>query len=110
MYNQSSGVRILGFIVLIGGLCVKLGLFPFHYWLPRVMAGLPWVSCLLLATWQKFAPLFLMLCLLELSRSYLIACVVCFIGMGSSLVGGLGGMNQTQIRALLAYSSIGHLG
>nr|YP_009509776.1 NADH dehydrogenase subunit 2 [Kelletia lischkei]AXF46392.1 NADH dehydrogenase subunit 2 [Kelletia lischkei] len=106
MYNPS----ILGFMMLIGGLCIKLGLFPFHYWLPSVMAGLPWVSCLLLATWQKFAPLFLVLCLLELNQSYLMAFIFCIISGGSALIGGLGGMNQTQVRALLAYSSISHLG
>nr|YP_009509711.1 NADH dehydrogenase subunit 2 [Penion cuvierianus]AXF46327.1 NADH dehydrogenase subunit 2 [Penion cuvierianus] len=101
---------VLGFMVLVGGLCVKLGLFPFHYWLPGVMAGLPWISCLLLATWQKFAPLFLILCLLELNQSYMMAFIFCIISAGSALAGGLGGMNQTQVRALLAYSSIGHLG
>nr|AXF46431.1 NADH dehydrogenase subunit 2 [Penion sulcatus] len=106
MYNPS----VLGFMMLIGGLCVKLGLFPFHYWLPGVMAGLPWVSCLLLATWQKFAPLFLILCLLELNQSYMMAFILCIISAGSALIGGLGGMNQTQVRALLAYSSISHLG
>nr|QFG38894.1 NADH dehydrogenase subunit 2 [Colus islandicus] len=101
---------IMGFMILTSGLCIKLGLFPFHYWLPSVMAGLPWISCLLLATWQKFAPLFLILCLLELNQSYTLAFILCMISMGSTLVGGLGGMNQTQIRALLAYSSISHLG
>nr|AXA45224.1 NADH dehydrogenase subunit 2 [Clavatula tripartita] len=100
----------LGLMILMAGLCIKLGLFPFHYWLPGVMAGLPWFSCLLLTTWQKLAPLFLLLCLLELMQSYSIIYVFCMISAGSSLVGGIGGMNQTQIRALLAYSSIGHLG
>nr|YP_003204707.1 NADH dehydrogenase subunit 2 [Oxymeris dimidiata]ACF04840.1 NADH dehydrogenase subunit 2 [Oxymeris dimidiata] len=100
----------LGFLVLAAGLCVKLGLFPFHYWLPSVMAGLPWLSCLLLATWQKLAPMFLLLCLLELNSTYSLVLMFCVISAGSSLVGGFGGMNQTQIRALLAYSSIGHLG
>nr|QFG38788.1 NADH dehydrogenase subunit 2 [Glaphyrina caudata] len=106
MYNFS----ILGFLMLISGLCIKLGLFPFHYWLPSVMSGLPWVSCLLLATWQKLAPLFLILCLLELNESYMMSFIFCMISSGSVLVGGLGGLNQTQIRALLAYSSISHLG
>nr|YP_010936443.1 NADH dehydrogenase subunit 2 [Mancinella echinata]WKW54896.1 NADH dehydrogenase subunit 2 [Mancinella echinata] len=100
----------VGLMVVLSGLCMKLGLFPFHYWLPGVMAGLPWVTCLLLATWQKFAPLFLFLCLLELNESYTLALVLCLISAGSSIVGGIGGINQTQIRALLAYSSIGHLG
>nr|YP_010400346.1 NADH dehydrogenase subunit 2 [Mancinella alouina]UQS76045.1 NADH dehydrogenase subunit 2 [Mancinella alouina] len=99
-----------GLVIILAGLCMKLGLFPFHYWLPGVMSGLPWVTCLLLATWQKFAPLFLFLCLLELSDSYVLGLVLCLISAGSSLIGGIGGMNQTQVRALLAYSSIGHLG
>nr|AXF46301.1 NADH dehydrogenase subunit 2 [Penion chathamensis] len=110
MSTKMSNPSVLGFMMLVGGLCAKLGLFPFHYWLPGVMAGLPWVSCLLLATWQKFAPLFLITCLLELNQSYMMAFIFCIISAGSALMGGLGGMNQTQVRALLAYSSIGHLG
>nr|UYX79155.1 NADH dehydrogenase subunit 2 [Oliva sericea] len=112
-WDMGSGVistSNFGLVVMLSGLCVKLGLFPFHYWLPSVMAGLPWITCLLLATWQKFAPLFLMLCLLELSQSGYFTFVICFVSAGSSLIGGIGGINQTQIRALLAYSSIGHLG
>nr|QHD26830.1 NADH dehydrogenase subunit 2 [Hemifusus tuba] len=105
-----NNLSILGLVVLMSGLCIKLGLFPFHYWLPGVMAGLSWFSCLLLATWQKFAPLFLVVCLMELNKSYLMPLVLCMLSIGSALVGGFGGMNQTQIRALLAYSSIGHLG
>nr|QFG38791.1 NADH dehydrogenase subunit 2 [Aeneator benthicolus] len=110
MCTKMGNPSMLGFMMLISGLCIKLGLFPFHYWLPSVMAGLPWISCLLLATWQKFAPLFLILCLLELNQSYMVAFILCLISAGSTLIGGLGGMNQTQIRALLAYSSIAHLG
>nr|AEK84206.1 NADH dehydrogenase subunit 2 [Amoria hunteri] len=110
IYNEVGILSVLGFMLMVGGLCIKMGLFPFHYWLPGVMAGLSWISCLMLATWQKIAPLFLILCLLELNQSYWLIILLCLASMGSSLVGGLGGMNQTQIRALLAYSSIGHLG
>ena len=110
LYTKTSNPRVLGFIILVRGLCIKLGLFPFHYWLPGVIAGLPWVSCLILATWQKLAPLFLILCLLELRQSYRMVALLCAISAGSTLIGGIGGINQTQIRALLAYSSISHLG
>uniref|UniRef100_UPI00315D706B NADH dehydrogenase subunit 2 n=1 Tax=Voluta musica TaxID=3169513 RepID=UPI00315D706B len=110
MYNDSWSWSVLGLIAVISGLCIKLGLFPFHYWLPGVMAGLPWLSCLVLATWQKIAPLFLMLNLFDLGQCYWLAVYLCLASAGSSLIGGVGGMNQTQIRALLAYSSIGHLG
>nr|QLH57038.1 NADH dehydrogenase subunit 2 [Conus canariensis] len=100
----------LGLCALMSGLSVKLGVFPFHYWVPSVMAGLSWVSCMLLATWQKLAPLFLLLSLCELSEMKELLVLFCVVSGGSALVGGMGGLNQTQIRALLAYSSIGHLG
>nr|WIM50888.1 NADH dehydrogenase subunit 2 [Conus ventricosus] len=101
---------ILGLCALVSGLSVKLGVFPFHYWVPSVMAGLSWVSCMLLATWQKLAPLFLLLSLCQLSEVKELLVLFCVMSGGSALVGGMGGLNQTQIRALLAYSSIGHLG
>nr|YP_010713549.1 NADH dehydrogenase subunit 2 [Purpuradusta gracilis]WDA98681.1 NADH dehydrogenase subunit 2 [Purpuradusta gracilis] len=107
----SSGVSsMISMFILITGLFVKLGLFPFHFWLPSVMAGLSWPSCLLLATWQKLAPLCLCMSLFQFSLSYNLLLIICLISVGSSLVGGVGGVNQTQVRALLAYSSIGHLG
>nr|YP_009262601.1 NADH dehydrogenase subunit 2 [Conus striatus]ANI87279.1 NADH dehydrogenase subunit 2 [Conus striatus] len=99
-----------GFCALVSGLSVKLGVFPFHYWVPSVMAGLSWVSCMLLATWQKLAPLFLLLSLCELGEMKGLLILFCVMSAGSALIGGMGGLNQTQIRALLAYSSIGHLG
>uniref|UniRef100_A0AB39CC40 NADH-ubiquinone oxidoreductase chain 2 n=1 Tax=Canarium sp. (in: gastropods) TaxID=2046231 RepID=A0AB39CC40_9CAEN len=108
--SMLSSYYILTIFTLSCGLCTKMGLFPFHFWLPSVMAGLPWISCLLLATWQKFAPIFLMSSLLDANLSYWVILIISFMCAGSSLMGGVGGMNQTQIRALLAYSSIGHLG
>nr|APH08706.1 NADH dehydrogenase subunit 2 [Pygmaeconus traillii] len=109
IYVMSSYYKI-GLYILLGGLCIKLGIFPFHFWLPGVMAGLSWLSCILLATWQKLAPLFLLLCIFELNKTQLMFYFLGVVSVGSSITGGLGGMNQTQIRALLAYSSIGHLG
>nr|YP_010447195.1 NADH dehydrogenase subunit 2 [Tibia fusus]UTM92203.1 NADH dehydrogenase subunit 2 [Tibia fusus] len=108
--SMSNGFYAFGMFTIICGLCVKMGLFPFHFWLPSVMAGLPWISCLLLATWQKFAPIFLIGSLMEVNLIYWAALVISIMCAGSSLAGGVGGINQTQIRALLAYSSIGHLG
>lgn len=109
-WELSSPNFLFGIIIVTAGLITKIGIFPFHYWLPRVIAGLPWLSCILLATWQKVAPLFLVSSLIELSQIYSLILILCFLARISSLVGGLGGINQTQIRAILAYSSIGHLG
>lgn len=64
----------------------------------------------MLATWQKVAPLLLITSLIEISALYSIVLLISLIAGTSSLVGGIGGINQTQIRAILAYSSVGHLG
>lgn len=87
-----------------------MGIFPFHFWFPGVIAGLPWLSCLFLSTWQKVGPLFLIISLLEVNLITWLLLTFCVVASGSRLLGGLGGINQTQVRALLAYSSIGHLG
>jgi len=92
------------------GLIIKLGIAPFHIWVPSVIAGLPWGSCILLATWQKVAPLILLFIILNLLETRTFTLLVLLGGSLSAIIGGIGGINQTQIRALIAYSSIGHMG
>lgn len=100
----------LGSLIVFSGIILKRGVFPFYFWLPSVIAGLSWFSCLLLATWQKIAPLFLIALFLNNNSIYLVLVLLSFFAVGSRLIGGIGGINQTQLRALVAYSSIGHLG
>nr|AWK60889.1 NADH dehydrogenase subunit 2 [Sipunculus nudus] len=95
-----------GTLITIFGLLIKLGVPPGHFWFPSVMNALPWASCILLATWQKIAPL----SLLSFSPSLTTSPMLPMIAAASSLLGGFMGMNQSQLRPLLAYSSIGHLG
>nr|YP_006073358.1 NADH dehydrogenase subunit 2 [Solemya velum]AFG18178.1 NADH dehydrogenase subunit 2 [Solemya velum] len=93
-----------GALVMVS-LLIKIGLTPFHFWLPSVMSGLSWFSVLILASWQKIAPLILILMVVSKYSLFLLMCCA-----GSSMVGGVGGLNQTQLRGLMAYSSINHLG
>lgn len=86
-------------------LSIKLGLAPLHSWLPQVLQGLDLTTCLILSTWQKLAPLAL-LTQLSTAPQFLLT----FLGLSSTLVGGLGGLNQTQLRKILAFSSIAQLG
>nr|YP_010142665.1 NADH dehydrogenase subunit 2 [Sinotaia quadrata]QQL03245.1 NADH dehydrogenase subunit 2 [Sinotaia quadrata] len=97
-------------IFLMSGLIMKIGMFPFHFWFPSVMSGLSWLSCLLLVTWQKVAPIFLISVLMEIIDVMWLLLMICVLSSGSALIGGFGGVNQSQIRVLLAYSSIGHMG
>nr|AAP72115.1 NADH dehydrogenase subunit II [Craugastor bransfordii] len=87
-------------------LAMKLGIAPFHFWLPDIMQGITLPTGLILSTWQKLPPIML---LLEISPSTNLTLLLT-MGLLSSIIGGWGGLNQTQIRKLLAYSSIAHLG
>nr|WNH17877.1 NADH dehydrogenase subunit 2 [Centroscyllium nigrum] len=87
-------------------LALKIGIAPMHFWLPEVLQGLNLTTGLILATWQKLAPFAILLQLYPLLNSNLLL----FLGVLSIVVGGWGGLNQTQLRKILAYSSIAHLG
>nr|ADK25204.1 NADH dehydrogenase subunit 2 [Neolamprologus savoryi] len=86
-------------------LALKIGLAPLHAWLPEVLQGLDLTTGLVLSTWQKLAPFALILQIQPSNSTLLI-----ILGLTSTLVGGWGGLNQTQLRKILAYSSIAHLG
>nr|YP_008854915.1 NADH dehydrogenase subunit 2 [Osteochilus nashii]BAO08872.1 NADH dehydrogenase subunit 2 [Osteochilus nashii] len=87
-------------------LALKIGLAPMHFWMPEVLQGLDLLTGLILSTWQKLAPLALIIQTAQnMDPSLLTA-----LGVLSALVGGWGGLNQTQLRKVLAYSSIAHMG
>nr|ATY38988.1 NADH dehydrogenase subunit 2 [Atherinomorus stipes] len=86
-------------------LALKIGLAPVHAWLPEVLQGLDLTVGLILSTWQKLAPFALILQINPTNSTILI-----ILGLTSTLIGGWGGLNQTQLRKILAYSSIAHLG
>nr|AEO15866.1 NADH dehydrogenase subunit 2 [Cryodraco atkinsoni] len=91
--------------VITLALALKLGLAPLHSWVPEVFQGLDLTTGLILATWQKLAPLALLLQIHPPNSSLLI-----LLGLTSTLIGGWGGLNQTQLRKILAYSSTAQLG
>ena len=93
-------------ILMATALAFKIGLAPCHFWLPDVLQGLPFSRGLIVATWQKIAPLVLLFSIKELVFTKL----VLGARIMSVLVGGWGGLNQTQTRKILAFSSIGNMG
>nr|QCG71541.1 NADH dehydrogenase subunit 2 [Gasterophilus nigricornis] len=90
-------------MIIFFSLLMKSGSAPFHFWYPMVMEGLSWMNALILMTWQKIAPLMLISYVI-LKPLFIMTIIL------SSLVGALGGLNQTSLRKLMAYSSINHLG
>nr|AEB39326.1 NADH dehydrogenase subunit 2 [Dendrobates tinctorius] len=93
-------------IILSIAIITKLGIAPFHFWLPEVLQGLSLQTGLILSTWQKLAPMAL---LLQFPQSINLNLTLIF-GLLSILIGGWGGINQTQTRKILAFSSVAHLG
>ena len=91
--------------ILTIALALKMGLAPVHFWLPEVLQGLDLTTGLVLSTWQKLAPFVLICQIIPVNSTLTI-----FLGVASTLIGGWGGLNQTQLRKILAYSSIAHLG
>nr|NP_114042.1 NADH dehydrogenase subunit 2 [Lyciasalamandra atifi]AAK43347.1 NADH dehydrogenase subunit 2 [Lyciasalamandra atifi] len=92
--------------ILTIALAMKLGIAPFHLWLPDVMQGLNLMTGLILSTWQKLAPMALLIMINHQLNSNLLM----LMAILSTVVGGWGGLNQVQMRKIMAYSSIAHLG
>nr|WIW75264.1 NADH dehydrogenase subunit 2 [Xenocatantops humilis] len=96
--------EIIPSIMISSSLLLKIGAAPFHFWFPEVMGASNWINCLTLMTWQKIAPM------LTLSYCIQLSTFIFSITILSVIIGALGGLNQTSLRQLLAYSSISHLG
>nr|QUE26739.1 NADH dehydrogenase subunit 2 [Neolissochilus heterostomus] len=92
--------------MFMAALALKIGLAPMHFWMPEVLQGLDLLTGLILSTWQKLAPLALIIQTAQNVNPSLLT----MLGILSALVGGWGGLNQTQLRKILAYSSIAHMG
>nr|YP_010166306.1 NADH dehydrogenase subunit 2 [Gymnotus sylvius]QRV60393.1 NADH dehydrogenase subunit 2 [Gymnotus sylvius] len=105
-WNINYMTHPLPTILITLALALKIGLAPLHFWLPEVLQGLNLTTGLILSTWQKLAPLALLIQIAPTTQPALLM----IMGLLSSLIGGWGGLNQTQLRKILAYSSIAHLG
>nr|YP_009348736.1 NADH dehydrogenase subunit 2 [Lavinia exilicauda]BAW88185.1 NADH dehydrogenase subunit 2 [Lavinia exilicauda] len=103
MANMSNPVASA---MVITALALKIGLAPMHFWMPEVLQGLDLLTGLILSTWQKLAPLALIIQTAQAIDPLLLTT----LGLLSTLIGGWGGLNQTQLRKILAYSSIAHMG
>nr|AAF18834.1 NADH dehydrogenase subunit 2 [Liolaemus magellanicus] len=93
-------------ILLTMALAMKMGLAPAHFWLTEVMQGTTMGTAMIIATWQKLAPM----AIIFMTTNNLMPVVLLTMGMLSTIIGGWGGLNQTQLRKMMAYSSIAHLG
>nr|AXS64912.1 NADH dehydrogenase subunit 2 [Latridiidae sp. 1 KM-2017] len=81
----------------------KMGAAPFHFWFPEIIEGLNWINSFIMLTWQKIAPMIL---LMYNMTSMIYLSIIIIISM---IIGGIMGLNQTSMRKILTFSSINHI-
>nr|WIL79926.1 NADH dehydrogenase subunit 2 [Callimerus sp.] len=91
-------------IMLNSALLTKMGAAPFHFWFPEVIEGLNWSNSLILLTWQKIAPMILLMYNSKISLFFFSIIIFCMI------ISSIMGFNQISLRKILAFSSINHIG
>nr|AII02262.1 NADH dehydrogenase subunit 2 [Rhodoneura mellea] len=84
-------------------LLMKMGAAPFHFWFPNLVEGLNWLNNFILMTWQKITPMILLSYNININ-------FITIITIMNVMIGAIGGLNQTSLRKLMAFSSINNLG
>jgi len=111
--GETSKGLIVGIVFLISGLAFKVSAVPFHMWTPDVYEGAPTPVTAFFAVAPKIAAMALFLRTMlgpfgELVGDW--SQVIWFVSVASMILGALAAIAQTNIKRLMAYSSIGHIG
>lgn len=109
----SKQLLILSLVFLVSGVAFKLGVAPFHMWVPDVYDGAPTSVTVFIATISKLAAFALIIRLLNESLPILHVqwqSLWIIMALISIAVGNLGAIVQKNMKRLLAYSSIAHMG
>ncbi len=112
-HDAPSVGLVIGLVFVISGLAFKVSAVPFHMWTPDVYEGAPTPVTAFFAVAPKIAALALFIRVLVGPFGDLLAQwqqVVILISIASMVLGALAAIWQTNIKRLLAYSSIGHVG
>ncbi len=110
--GSSLGV-LFGLVFIISGLAFKVSAVPFHMWTPDVYEGAPTPVTAFFAAAPKIAAMALFVRVLTGPFAAVVADwqqIVVFVSIASMVLGAFAAIGQTNIKRLLAYSSIGHMG
>jgi NADH-quinone oxidoreductase subunit N len=110
--NASAGL-VVGIVFVLVGLAFKVSAVPFHMWTPDVYEGAPTPVTLFFATAPKVAAMALLLRVMGTSFASLVGAwqiLVIVVSIASMVLGAFAAIGQTNIKRLMAYSSIGHMG
>nr|YP_010443245.1 NADH dehydrogenase subunit 2 [Brunia dorsalis]QHD26857.1 NADH dehydrogenase subunit 2 [Manulea ussurica]UTE83764.1 NADH dehydrogenase subunit 2 [Brunia dorsalis] len=90
-------------IMINSSMLMKMGSAPFHFWFPNIVEGLSWFNNFILMTWQKITPMIILS--YYINKNFILFNIILNV-----IIGALGGLNQTSLRKLMAFSSINNLG
>ena len=111
--TSNSKILLFGLVFIVAGIGFKLGVVPFHMWIPDVYEGAPTAVTLFIASAPKFAAYAIAIRLLVMG---LIAgaeqwqSMLLIMAILSLALGNLAAIAQTSMKRMLAYSAISHMG
>ena len=111
--NQLNTGSIFGIVFILVGLAFKVSAVPFHMWAPDVYEGSPTSVTAFFAIVPKVAALTVFIRFLYVPFINLIdqwQMIIVFISLASMILGAVAAIGQTNLKRLIAYSSIGHMG
>ena len=111
--QPNQGVMILAVVFIVAGLGFKLGAVPFHMWVPDVYQGAPTAVTLLIGAAPKLAAFAITIRLLVegmLGRAADWQQMLVVLAVGSMLLGNVVAIAQSNLKRMLAYSSIAQMG
>nr|AZZ89058.1 NADH dehydrogenase subunit 2 [Plectoderini sp. SX-2018] len=86
-------------LLLMTSMMMKMGMMPFHMWMPNMMQMMSWENCIIFSTWQKIAPMILISQMIKMNTIMPIMCL-------NLLMSPMTGLKQTSMKKIMAYSSI----
>nr|QRW36241.1 NADH dehydrogenase subunit 2 [Deronectes costipennis] len=104
MISDTFLINKMLLIMLNSTIMMKLGAAPFHFWFPEIMEKLNWINGMILLTWQKIAPLIILSYTIKSNLFLLMIIISC------TFIGSIGGLNQINLKKIMTYSSINHIG
>ncbi len=110
---SSENKNVFGLVFILVGLAFKISAVPFHMWAPDVYEGSPTSVTLFFAVVPKVAALTVFIRFLYVPFVNLIdqwQTIIIFLSIASMLFGAISAIGQKNLKRLIAYSSIGHMG
>ena len=115
VYHQAANKNVLlfGVVFLMAGIAFKLGVVPFHMWVPDVYHGAPTAVTLIISSAPKLAAFAMTMRLLvyglfEVAEHW--QSMLMFLAVASIVLGNLAAIAQSNLKRMLAYSGISHMG